>query len=94
MLAVPVVAVALAVIVRVELPLPGAASEAELKLAVTPIGNPETDNETAELKPSATLVVIVEAPEVPCASVRLEGAATTVKSGVCAALTVSESVAV
>ena len=91
---VPVVAVALAVKVRVELPLPGAAIEAELKLAVTPVGKPETDKDTAELKPPVTLVVIVEAPDVPCARDKLEGEATTVKSGVCAALTVSESVAV
>lgn len=93
-LAVPTVAALPTVNVRVELPLPGAAIEAVLKAAVTPVGKPETDNATAELKPPVTLVVIVELPEVPCAKVRLEGEATTVKSGVCAALTVSESVAV
>jgi hypothetical protein len=37
---VPVVAVLLAVNVSVELPLPGAAIDAGLKLAVTPLGRP------------------------------------------------------
>lgn len=55
----------LAVKVRVELPLPGAAMEAALKLAVTPVGNPETDSATAELKPPVTVVVIVDVPDVP-----------------------------
>src|SRR5437660_12282765 len=93
-LVVPVVAVLPAESVSIELPLPGAAIEAALKLAVTPVGKPDTDNETAELKPPVTLVVMVDAPDVPCASERLEGDAFTVKSGVCAALTVSESTAV
>jgi len=61
----PVVAVLLAVKVRVELPLPGAAMEAGAKLAVTPAGNPEADNETAELKPPLTVVETVELPELP-----------------------------
>ncbi len=64
-LAVPVVAVLLAEKVRVELPLPGAAMEVGLKVAVTPVGNPEADNETAELKPPLTVVETVELPEVP-----------------------------
>lgn len=91
---VPVVAVPLAVKVKVELPLPGAAIEAELKLAVTPVGSPETDSATAELNPPLTFVVIVELPDVPCARDRLEGEATTVKSAGCDAFTVSDSVAV
>jgi hypothetical protein len=62
---VPAVAVLLAVNVRVELPLPGAAMEAGLKLAVTPVGNPEADRETAELKPPLTVVEIVLTPELP-----------------------------
>ena len=65
MFAGPVVAVLLAVNVRVELPLPGAAIEGGLKVAVTPAGNPEADNETAELKPPLTVVEIVELPELP-----------------------------
>jgi hypothetical protein len=64
-LTVPVVAVPLAVNVNVELPLPGAAMEAGLKLAVRPAGNPEADNETAELKPPLIVVEIVELPEPP-----------------------------
>jgi hypothetical protein len=62
---VPAAAVLLAVNVSVELPLPGAASEAGLKLAVTPEGNPDTENETAELKPPVTVAEIVELPELP-----------------------------
>jgi hypothetical protein len=49
--AVPVAAVLLAEKVSVELPLPGAATEAGLKVAVTPDGNPVAENEIAELKP-------------------------------------------
>ena len=64
-LAVPVIAVLLAEKVRVELPLPGAAIEVGLKVAVTPAGNPEADNETAELKPPLTVVETVELPELP-----------------------------
>lgn len=91
---VPVVAVPLAMNVSIELPLPGAPIEAELKLAVTPEGKPEADNEIAELNPPLTLVVIVELPDAPCARVRLEGDAFTVKSGVCAEFTVTDNVAV
>lgn len=54
-----------AVRVSVELPLPGAAMEVELKLAVTPEGNPEADNDIAELKPPLTVVEIVVLPELP-----------------------------
>lgn len=62
---VPAVAVLLALNVSVELPLPGAAIDAGLKLAVTPEGNPDTDNETAELKPPVTVVETVVLPELP-----------------------------
>ena len=88
---VPVVAVLLADKVRVELPLPGAAMEAGLKLAVTPEGNPEAVNETAELNPPLTVVEIVLLPELPCATERLVGDAVTLKSGW---VTVREIVAV
>lgn len=64
-LAVPVVAVELAANVRVELPLPGAAIDVGLKLAVTPVGRPEADKETALLKPPLTVVVRVLLPEPP-----------------------------
>lgn len=62
---VPVVAVLLAVNVIVELPLPGAAIDAGLKLAVTPEGRPEADNEIAELNPPLTVVEIVLLPDEP-----------------------------
>ena len=80
--AVPVVAVLLAENVNVELPLPGAAIEAGVKLAVTPAGNPDTDSETAELKPPLTVVETVVLPDPPCATLSEAGEATTVKSGV------------
>jgi hypothetical protein len=79
---VPVVAVLLAVNVSVELPAPGAAMEAGLKLALTPVGNPETDNESAELKPPLTVVEMAVLPELPWVTDRLAGEALTVKSGV------------
>src|SRR6266481_4740548 len=91
---VPVVAVLLAVNVSVEFPLPGAASEAGLKLAVTPAGRPEADRETAELKPPLTVVETVVFPEVPCVTNRLAGEALMVKFGVATALMVSETVVV
>ena len=94
MFAVPVVAVLLAERVKVELPLPGAAMEAGLKLAVTPAGNPEADNATAELKPPLTVVEIVELPDVPCVTERLAGEALTVKFGVAAELIVRTIVVV
>jgi hypothetical protein len=68
--------------------------EAELKLAVTPEGKPETDSESAELNPPLTVVVRVDVPDVPWANDKLEGDAFTVKSAACAAFTVSERVAV
>ena len=92
--AVPVVAVAVAENVSVELPLPGAAMDAGLKLAVTPAGRPEADNDTAELKPPLTVVEIVLLPEVPCVTDRLAGEALTAKSGVAAAVMVRVMVVV
>ena len=79
---VPVVAVLLAVNVRVELPLPGAAIDGGLKLAVTPAGNPEIDNETAELKPPLTVVEMVLVPVVPWVTLTDAGDAPTVKFAV------------
>jgi len=50
--------------VRVEDPLPGAAALSGLKLAVTPLGNPEAESATAALKPPRAAVVSLN---VPCA---------------------------
>ena len=50
-------------IVRADDPEPGAAMDDGLKLAVAPEGRPLADNETAELKPPVTDVVIAEFPE-------------------------------
>ena len=55
--------------------------EIGLKLALTPVGNPETDNEITELKPPLTVVEMVVLPELPWATGRLAGDALTVKSG-------------
>jgi len=90
----PVAAVLLADKVRVELPFPGAAMDAGLKLAVTPAGNPEADNEIAELNPPVAVVETVVLPEPPWATVRLAGETLKPKSGVAAALIVNETEAV
>jgi uncharacterized protein YegL len=55
--------------------------EAGLKLAVTPDGNPEADNDTAELNPPLTEVEIVLLPELPCTTETLVGEALTLKFG-------------
>jgi hypothetical protein len=91
---VPVVAVLLAEKVRVELPLPGAAMVPGLKLAVTPEGRPEADNEIAELKPPLTEVEMVLLPEPPWATDRLVGEALRLKLGVAVAVMVSAMVTV
>src|SRR5882724_9835083 len=71
--AVPVVAVLLAVNLRVELPVPGAAMEVGVKLAVTPVGMPVADNDTAELKPPVPAVETVVVTELPWAVDTLVG---------------------
>jgi hypothetical protein len=91
-LVVPVVAVLLAVKVRVELPLPAAAIEVGLKLAVTPAGRPEADNEIAELNPPLTVVEIVLLPDAPWTTDKLVGEALSVKLGVAVAVIVREMV--
>lgn len=91
---VPVVAVPAAENVSVEFPLPGAAMEVGLKLAVTPAGRPETDNETAELKPPTVALDMLVVPEEPWAIERLVGEALRIKSGVCVDATVTGTVAV
>src|SRR5215467_7481667 len=82
-LVVPVAAVLVAEKVSVELPLPGAAIEAGLKLAVTPAGSPEAENDTAELKPPTTADEMVVVAEFPWATETLVGDALRIKSGDC-----------
>ena len=64
--------------VIVELPAPPEI-DVGLKLTVTPLGAPEADNEIAELNPPVTVVVIVELPELPGATLTAAGEANTVK---------------
>jgi hypothetical protein len=91
-LEVPVIAVLPTLNVNVELPPPGAAIDAGLKLAVTPVGNPDAERDTAELNPPVTDVEIVVLPEFPCVTERLAGDALTVKFGAAAGLMVSATV--
>jgi hypothetical protein len=88
----PVAAVLLAARDRVE--LPGVLTDAGLKVAVTPEGNPDADSETVELKPPRTEIEAVELAELPCVTDRLEGERLKVKSGGCAAVTVTEIIVV
>ena len=94
MLEVPTIAVLSAENVKVELPLPGAANELGLKLAVTPVGKPEADSDTAELKPPVSEVEMVDVAEPPWVTDTLDGEALRVKSGAVCALTVSATVVV
>ena len=68
--------------VIVEDPEPGAAIEMGLKVTVTPDGWPEADRAMAELNPPVALVVIVEIPELPCATEIEAGEAERLKLGV------------
>ena len=61
------------VIVMVEDPAP--VIEAGLKVTVTPVGWPVADKEIAESKPPVTVVVMVDVPELPCATESEEGEA-------------------
>ena len=91
---VPLIAVLPTVNVSVELPLPGAAIDAGLKLAVTPVGRPDAERATVELKPPLTAVEIVVLPELPWMTERLAGDALSVKLGAAAGLMVSATVLV
>ena len=53
-----------------------------MKLTVTPLGWPVADNVIAELKPFKAVVVIVDMPELPCATETEDGEALMLKSGV------------
>ena len=79
------------VIVIVELPPPGAAIELGLKLTVVPLGAPLAVRLIALLKPPLTVVLIVEVPELPCATLTDVGKPVSVK--LAAAVTVRVTVA-
>lgn len=90
----PVVVVEATARVNVDEPEPGAAMDAGLSVAVTPVGWPEAVKATAESKPPETVVVRVELPLAPCATETAVGEAVSVKAGVALAVTVSEIAAV
>ena len=77
--------------VRIEDPDPGAAMEAGLNAAVTPVGSPDALRAIAELKPPETAVVMVLVPLAPRATGTDAGEAEIVNAG---AVTVSVTVAV
>lgn len=68
------------VIVMVEVPAP--VMEVGLKPTVTPAGWPLADKDMVESKPPVTVLVIVELPELPCATETEEGEAERLKPGV------------
>src|SRR5215471_15293833 len=65
----------------VDEPEPGAAIGLGLKLTVVPVGTPLADRLMALLKPPLTVVVMVELPWAPCATLTEVGAALMVKLG-------------
>jgi hypothetical protein len=66
--------------VAVEVPLPGAAMVAGLKLTVTPAGWPLAVSDTELLNPFSAVVVIVDVPLLPAATLSELGVAAMVKS--------------
>ena len=66
MLYVPMTVDEATAIVMVEVPAP--VIEVGLKLTVTPVGWPVADKVMAELKPPVTVLLMVEFPELPCAT--------------------------
>ena len=78
---VPTAADALAVKVSVDVPDPGAAIGLGTNAAVTPLGSADVESVIPALKPPEIVVVMVEVPLFPCATVTELGAAETVKSG-------------
>ena len=79
--------------VMVEVPEPGAAIELGLKVTLFDPPCPEADKEIDELKPPETAVVIVAVPELPRATLIVDGEALTVKFGL-VPVTVSVTVVV
>ena len=68
--------------VIVDVPEPGAATGLGLKTTVTPVGWPDADKVTAELKPPEIAVVMVDVPWLPCVTEGEAGDAERVKLGV------------
>lgn len=89
----PVLARLLTRTVIVEVPEPGAAIELGLKLTVTLFPSPEADNAIAESNPPEIVVLIVDSPELPRATLSDVGVALIVKLGL-VPVTVSETVVV
>ena len=87
----PVAVVEATVKVSAEVPEPGAAIDAGLNPTVTPDGWPLAESAIAELKPPETVVVTVELPLLPSFTDTEVGKAASVKAGVAAAATVSET---
>ena len=85
--AVPAVAVLLAVRVSVELPVPGAAMDAGLKLAVTPVGKPDAESDIADANPFSAAVDTLTVPDVACLTDKLAGVELKLKSAAAAAVT-------
>jgi hypothetical protein len=77
----PSAAVLLALNLMATVPAPGAAMEAGVSVAVTPLGSPVTAMAAAELKPPALLVVTVSDALAPCATERLVALADAVSEG-------------
>src|SRR6516164_9977968 len=92
MLYVPAAVLLPTAIVMVDEPEPGAAIGLGLKLTVVPVGAPLADRLMALLKPPLTVVLMVEVPWAPCATLTEVGAALMVKSG--GAVTVSVTLVV
>lgn len=67
--------------VIVEVPEPGAAIELGLKVTLFDPPCPEADKEIDELNPPKTAVLIVAVPELPRATLIVDGKALTVKLG-------------
>ena len=79
---VPRVALLLTEIVITDEPVPGAGIGFGLKLTVTRLPWPDAESEIAELNPFSAVVLIVELPALPRATVTDVGEALIVKSGV------------
>lgn len=69
--------------VAVEVPDPGAPIDDGLMPTVTPLGAPDAVSATAELKPFATVEVMVDDPLLPAATEIAAGEADSVNDGFC-----------